>query len=200
MSEATRPRRGLGRRGWQLVAMLALLAAYLVLRQLAATPRAPALAPAAAARAPFPVDFTLPDLQGNLVRLADTRGRVVLLNFWATWCPPCRAEMPALEALHRDYQKRGLTILAISSDVEGEKAVAPFVRRYGLTFTVLLDPRNTLGERLQVRGLPTTYLLDKAGRIAAYEVGIRDWNGSKMRRFLEALLAEEAPLDGASDS
>jgi thiol-disulfide isomerase/thioredoxin len=84
--------------------------------------------------------MALPNLQGKTVRLTDLREKVVLINFWATWCDPCRAEMPSMHALYQDYRDKGFEILAISIDVQGKDVVAPFVDAYGLTFPILLDP------------------------------------------------------------
>ncbi len=172
--------------------VLLLLAMYLLLQRMGYLLSAPAIsAGEARERLPFSVDFTLPDLDGKSVRLSDLRGRVVLINFWATWCPPCRAEMPSMNDLYKDYRDKGLEILAISIDVDGRRVVAPFVEKYGLTFPVLLDPKMDVGSRIQVRGIPSTYLLDKQGRVAGLEVGPRDWNRSSLRRLLDELLAEE---------
>jgi peroxiredoxin len=144
------------------------------------------------ARKPFPVDFTLPDLQDQPVRLSDRRGQVVLLNFWATWCPPCRAEMPTMNALYQDYREKGFDILAISRDTRGKEVVVPFVEWLRLTFPVLLDPRNVVGTQVQVQMLPSSYLLDKQGRVVGLELGARDWNEAAMRQLLDRLLAEDA--------
>jgi peroxiredoxin len=177
----------------KLMVVLFCVVAYLALQRLGYLLSAPAITPGEAqARKPFAVDFTLPDLQGNAVRLSDLRGQVVLLNFWATWCPPCRAEMPSMHALYQEYREKGLEILAISSDVRGKEIVAPFIARLGLTFPVLLDPRNVVGSQLWVQGLPTSYVLDKQGRVAGLEIGARDWNKAAIRRLLEQLLAEDA--------
>ena len=176
----------------KLTLVVFFLLAYLLLQRLGYLLSALAISPGETqARQPFAVDFTLPDLQGNAVGLSDLRGQVVLLNFWATWCPPCRAEMPSMQALYKDYREKGFAILAISSDAGGKGSVAPFVERLELTFPVLLDPRNVVGTRLQVLGIPTSYLLDKQGRLAGVEVGARNWNADKMRRLLDRLLAEE---------
>jgi cytochrome c biogenesis protein CcmG/thiol:disulfide interchange protein DsbE len=143
-------------------------------------------------RVPFTVDFPLPDVQGHVVRLSDLRGRPVLLNFWATWCSPCREEMPSMNALYKDYQAKGLAMVAIAIDDGGKRVVAPFIQAYGLTFPVLLDPQNMLGTRLQMLGIPTSYLLDKRGRIAIdFASGARNWNTRTMRHLVEQLLAEE---------
>ena len=142
-------------------------------------------------RALFTVDFTLPDVQGNLVRLSDLRGQPVLLNIWATWCYPCRVEMPSINALYQDYQAKGLAIVAIATDQEGKPIVAPFLQAYRLTFPVLLDPQNMVGTQLQVPGIPISYLLDKRGRVIDLVIGARDWHSRKIRHLVEQLLAEE---------
>ncbi len=92
--------------------------------------------------------------------------------------------------VYKDYRNKGFEILAIAGDVEGKRIVAPFVRKYGFIFPVLLDPRNDVGTRLGVRGIPTSYLLDKRGRIAGMEVGAKNWNRKSVRRLLDKLLAE----------
>jgi peroxiredoxin len=177
--------------GLKIAAVVLLIGAYVVLQHLASQPQAPAIAPdEPRARTLFPADFTLPEVRGNATRLADFRGWVVLVNFWATWCSPCRTEMPSMQALYQDYQHKGFTILAISSDAQGADVVGPFVQAYQLTFPVLLDPQNTVGTRLHVRGIPTSYLLDKQGRIAGMEMGAKNWNSPKIRQRLDLLLAE----------
>jgi thiol-disulfide isomerase/thioredoxin len=134
--------------------------------------------------------FTLPDLSGKMVRLEDFRGSVVLLNFFATWCGPCREEMPGLEQLYRAYARKGLVVVGISSDVQGQEVVAPFVKQYGLSFPVLLDPKDTLSQPYRIRGIPTIYLLDRHGRVAGMHVGGADWNGPAAHALIEQLLQE----------
>jgi peroxiredoxin len=135
--------------------------------------------------------FVLPGLGGTPVHLSDHRGRVVLLNFWATWCPPCRAEMPSMEKLYQAYRDRGLVILAISGDRAGTQVVESFVEELGLTFLIVLDPADEVFAQYGVRGLPTSYLLDRRGRIVSAEAGARDWNSKAARQVVEALLREE---------
>ena len=176
----------------KLTTVLLLIAAFLVLQRFGYFLRTPAIAPGEVeTREAFPLDFTLADLQGQVIRLSDLRGQVVLLNFWATWCPPCRAEMPSMQALYQKYREQGLAILAISSDVEGKDRVAPFIEKRGFSFPVLVDPRNVVGTRVRVGGIPTSYLLDKQGRVVGRDVGARNWNSAKMRRRIDQLLAEE---------
>jgi thiol-disulfide isomerase/thioredoxin len=142
-------------------------------------------------RVSFQVPFELPDVEGRLVRLTDLRGRPVLINIWATWCSPCREEMPSMNALYKDYRAKGLAMVAIALDLGGKAVVVPFIQAQGLTFPVLLDPQNLVGTQLQVPGIPTSYLLDKWGRIISLVTGARDWNNRKIRHLVEQLLAEE---------
>jgi cytochrome c biogenesis protein CcmG/thiol:disulfide interchange protein DsbE len=178
--------------GFRIAVVVLLVVAYLVIYKMTAMLREPAMAlPAPEERTPFRVDFTLPDVQGHLVRLADLRGRPVLVNIWATWCYPCREEMPSMNALYKDYSAKGLAIVAIATDTGGKPVVAPFIQAHGLTFPVLLDPQDMVGRQLQVPGIPTSYLLDKRGRIISLVIGARDWNSRHMRHLVEQLLAEE---------
>ncbi len=135
-------------------------------------------------------NFTLPDLSGNPIRLSDLKGKVLLLNFFATWCAPCRDEMPSLEALFQANQNKDFLILGISRDVEGKKAVAPFMKEYGLTFPVVLDPEMRAFQLYFIRAIPVTYLLDRQGRIAGMHTGVADWNSSEAQALIDQLLQE----------
>jgi peroxiredoxin len=135
-------------------------------------------------------DFTF-TLDGKPAKLSDLRGKVVVLNFWATWCPPCRAEMPSMEALYQAYRNQGLVILAISSDRAGRSVVESFVQDRGVTFPILLDPDGEVFALYGVRGLPTSYLLDRRQRAFSADVGARDWSGKVARQVVETLLKEE---------
>ncbi len=186
-------------KGWEITAALVLIGTFLVLQQLASRPKSPSiiLSPPDS-RQPFPLDFRLSDLNGDTVRLSDFRGNVVLLNFWATWCYPCRTEMPSMNAVYQDYRGKEFVVLAIASDAQGKEVVSPFVEEYDLTFPVLLDPQDVVGRRLQISGIPTTYLLDKHGRIAGVESGAQNWNSSKVHRLLDSLIAETKAAQPAS--
>jgi peroxiredoxin len=141
----------------------------------------------------FGLDVSLPTLQGDMLRLADLRGQVVLLNVWATWCYPCRAEMPAMAALYRRYGPHpGFTIVAVANDPQGREVVKPFAEAHDLPFPILLDATNSLAVQLELPGIPTSYLLDQQGRIVLREVGQRDWNHPDMHRLLDVLLADAA--------
>lgn len=133
-------------------------------------------------------DFTVPGLTPPHLSLSSFKGQVVFLNFWATWCPPCREEMPSMERLYRRYKARGLTILAISIDSRGAEVVAPFVKHFGLTFPIGLDPKTEVANQYLLRALPTTALIDRGGRIAAWAFGARGWDSSAAHAVIEALL------------
>jgi len=171
--------------------VLLVVVCLIVYRRVALLGGPPIALPTPQERAFFTVDFILPDIAGNVVRLSDLRGRPVLINIWATWCYPCRVEMPSMNALYQDYHAKGLAIVAIATDAEGKPVVVPFLQTYRLAFTVLLDPQNMLGAQLQMPGLPTSYLLDKRGRIVGFEIGARDWNSRPIRHLLDQLLAED---------
>ena len=115
-------------------------------------------------------DFTLTSLAGNAVHLSDFRGQVVLLNGWGTWCPPCRAEMPTLNAFYRLHQAQGFQLLAINAGEE-RAAVASFIAQTGFTFPVLLDPGERVLSSLGTRGLPTTYIIGRDGILKSIHVG-----------------------------
>src|SRR5262249_21192180 len=140
-------------RGLKIAVVTAALgvAAVLTVGALQCRAPAPAIAP----------DFAVPDLDGQAVRLSNYRGKVVLLNLWATWCPPCREEMPSMERLFRQLRDRGFVLLAVSQDEAGRAAVDPFVRDMGLTFPVLVDPQHQVGDRYQVWGYPESFIIDR---------------------------------------
>ncbi len=115
-------------------------------------------------------DFTLQDLNGNNVRLSDYRGKVVLLEFWATWCPPCRASIPGIEKLYNDYKNKGLVVLAVSVDEDGWDQVRSFISSNGISYTVLKGD-NDVEKNYQVRTIPMMLILDKDGRISKRYLG-----------------------------
>jgi peroxiredoxin len=182
----------------KLVILCLILAVYGVWRWAASRPteRDFILTPAEK-RQPFAIDMTLPALHGPSYQLSKLQGQVVLLNFWATWCYPCRVEMPSMQALYDTYRHAGFTILAIASDAQGQRVVGPFAETHQLTFPILLDAHNALGARLPLTGIPTSYLLDKHSRIAGLEIGVRDWNSPSVRQVIETLLEELPPPDGS---
>ena len=136
-------------------------------------------------------DFTLKDLQGRPVSLKDFRGKVVFLNFWATWCPPCGLEMPAMEDLHKDFANQGLVILAINYRERPEE-IKTFFTQHHLTFTTLLDKEAEVFGLYQAWSLPTTYLISKHGEIVGKVVGYRDWHSEQAKAFFRQLLEDKA--------
>jgi peroxiredoxin len=132
-------------------------------------------------------DLELPDLTGQTVRIRDLRGQVVLLNFWATWCAPCRDEMPALEVLARELGPRGLAVLGVNYK-ESRRQVQAFVREQKLSFPVLLDEAGEVAKRYQVFALPVTVLVNRQGKVAGTVLGMRDWVAPDARAYLDRLL------------
>ncbi len=124
-------------------------------------------------------------------RLADYRGQVVMINVWATWCLPCRVEMPSIEALHKSYGSKGLKILAVSIDDPGtDSTIRAFVKQYGLTFEVLHDPKGKISDLYDIGGYPETFIVGKDGVIRKKLMQATDWNSPEARGLVERLLAE----------
>ena len=119
-------------------------------------------------------DFTLSDLQGRTWHLRDLRGKVVLVNFWATWCPPCRKEMPDLDALYNKFKDQGFVVLAIS-DEEAAK-VTPFITGHRITYPVMLDPGRKVNDAFVVEGIPKSFVYDRSGKMVAQSIDMRTKN------------------------
>ncbi len=120
-------------------------------------------------------DFSLPDIDGEKHSLSDYRGKVLIVNFWATWCPPCRAEMPSMERAWKRYQGRGLVIVAVNVG-EGEDAIFQFTAEHPVTFPIVLDEDSKVVTDWGVRGLPTTFVVDPQGRVVYRAIGGREWD------------------------
>lgn len=133
-------------------------------------------------------DFELPALNGDYIRLSSYRGKVVFLNIWATWCPPCREEMPSMESLYRTLKGRNFEMLAVSIDREGGKAVGPFVTKYRLTFPVLLDPDNKTYRLYGLTGVPETFIVDKNGAVLMKIVGSQDWMKKEWLDYFDRII------------
>lgn len=131
--------------------------------------------------------FTLRDLNGKGVKLEDHRGKVVFLNFWATWCPPCREEMPSMEKLYIEFRDRDFTMLAIDLREDTEK-VRAFKERFELSFPILLDSDGSVGSRYGVRSIPTTYLINQEGYVIGAALGPRDWASRESFELIDHLL------------
>jgi thiol-disulfide isomerase/thioredoxin len=137
-------------------------------------------------------DFTLQDMDGESHTLSDYRGKVVMLNFWATWCPPCRREIPSMESIYQDLQKEGFVVLA-ANEFEDPDHVFAYTGQLSVfpTFPVLFDSDSKVSQLYNVKGLPTTVLIDKQGRVVYRAVGGRDFDHPAVREIVHNLLAAE---------
>jgi peroxiredoxin len=134
-------------------------------------------------------DFSLHDLDDRPYRLSDFRGKVVFLNFWATWCQPCREEMPSMEILNKNFAKDGLVILAVSIDrVTTTKDIPPFVKSMNLTFPILIDSWGKTDKPYKRMGVPETFIIDQEGIIREIVIGPRDWTRLDSLQVLTKLL------------
>lgn len=135
-------------------------------------------------------DFTLDLLGGGQVTLSELRGQAVMINIWATWCPPCREEMPAIQTVYDDYKTQGLVVLAVNTtNQDSEADAAAFMDEYNLTFPVPLDRTGSVSQRYQLRGLPSTYFVDREGIIRTVVVG-GPMSESFIRSNVEKIIGE----------
>lgn len=143
-----------------------------------------------AALSSFPApDFQLQDLNGRTHRLSDYRGKVVFLNLWATWCPPCRQEMPSMEQLYRRLQGQGFVMLAVSQDEDPRESVRPFVDQMHLSFPILLDPEGKIPPKYGVTGYPETFVIDPSGAVIDHVIGPREWDSEQSFGYFSDLIA-----------
>lgn len=131
--------------------------------------------------------FTLKDLNGKEMKLEDHRGKIVFINFWATWCPPCRDEMPSMEKLYTEFKGSDFTMLAVDLR-EGAKKVRAFKERFKLNFPILLDSDGRVGSEYGVRSIPTTYLIDREGYVVGGALGARDWGSREAFELVDHLI------------
>ncbi len=135
------------------------------------------------------LNFTLEHLNGTTSSLHDFSGKVVLLNFWATWCLPCIQEMPDMERLWQQYKDAGLVVLGVSNDDAGKrKRVETFIDRVNLSFPILLDPDSTVSNLYDVSAIPVSYLISREGILLAKIVGVREWASPESFTLIEHLL------------
>lgn len=132
-------------------------------------------------------DFTLRDLDGQEVRLSSLQGKVVLLNFWATWCPPCREEVPSMVKLNRAMAGKPFQMLAVSIDEGGREAVAGYFKASGSTLPALLDTDRSVGRSYGITGVPETFVIDGKGVILKKVIGPMDWSDPEVIRYLDGL-------------
>lgn len=144
-------------------------------------------------------DFSLTDATGKTIRLSDLRGRPVLVNVWASWCTPCRAEMPAMQRLYQEYQQRGLEILAVNSTSQDNRDNAQsFADQLGLTFPILYDDLGDVAKLYQVQSLPSSFFIDAAGKVHQVVIG-GPMAEALLRVRIEQLFEQITPQPGASN-
>ncbi len=137
------------------------------------------------------VDFTLQDSQGNTHRLHEQHGKVVMLNFWATWCPPCIHEMPMMDQVLQSYTQQPFVLWAVNMQ-ESAKDVAKFMQQKSFHFPALVDSKGEIAAKYMVRGLPTTYVIDCRGKMLGYAIGMLQWNSKATATLVETLLRHTA--------
>jgi len=133
-------------------------------------------------------NFRLRDLEGIVVALSQLRGKVVLVNFWATWCGPCRVEMPAMEQLYRTFSRDEFEILAVSTDAQGVAVTRPFQQEMGLTFPILHDAEFRVGLAYGARTLPMSFVVDRSGMVRQKIPGARDWISPEAKELIRTLI------------
>ena len=133
-------------------------------------------------------NFQLRDMNGQVISLSDLRGKVVLLNFWATWCGPCRIEMPAMERLYRTFDRKDFEILAVSTDAQGVVVTRPFQQENQLSFPILHDSDFRVGLSYGARTLPMTFMVDRQGIVRQQIFGARDWQAAEAHQLIKMLM------------
>jgi peroxiredoxin len=173
----------IGMRAKPLLLALALLSS-IISQQTAADEKASTLHPVA--DRPMAPDFALPDMDGTIHRLSEYRGQVVIVNFWATWCPPCREEMPSMQRAWEQLKDEDIVILAIDVG-EDEDTIFTFTADYPVEFPLLLDLDSRVIQEWPVRGLPTTFVIGPQGRIVYRTIGTREWDDAALLDTLRDL-------------
>ena len=135
-------------------------------------------------------DVFLEDLNGDKVGIRQFKGKIILLNFWATWCAPCKEEMSGLEVLHQKFKEKDFVLLTISVDYGGVKSVHEFMNKHHYTFPVLLDPKCEALDLFKVKGIPTTIIIDKKGRMIGRAIGPRNWESPEVISLINLLIAK----------
>ena len=133
-------------------------------------------------------EFRVATPDNRQLALSEYKGRVVFLNFWATWCKPCEEEMPSMERLHQRWKHKGLVVLALSEDADGATVVAPYLKKHNLTFPVGLDPKMSVAGLYGVWAIPSTFIIDKKGNRALFANGPREWDGPHAHALFQSLL------------
>lgn len=135
-------------------------------------------------------DFSLEDLKGKKISFHHFKGRVVFLNFWATWCRPCQEEMPSMEDLYQKFKEKNFVFLTISADYGDKNLVKEFIEKHKYSFPTLIDPKNTVLDLYGVKGIPTTFLIDKKGKLIGKAVGPRNWKSEEITTILNRMIEE----------
>lgn len=133
-------------------------------------------------------NLTIQDVNGKAIPVSEFKGKVVLINMWATWCPPCVRELPALQQLYYEHEHEGLIVIALAQDADGWKKITPFFEEYRIKLPVYLDEAQTLYRALEVRGLPTTFVMNRKGEFVAKIEGFTDWLHPDKTVYIKALL------------
>ncbi len=143
-------------------------------------------------------DFSLPGVTDEEIKLSDYKGKIILLNFWATFCVPCRLEMPSLQALSEKYHNDDVEIIAISVDHGREKSVKKWIKKNKLDFPIALEGQEA-GNIYEVSALPVTFIIGKQGQLIGRILGEREWNNEETTQFIESLLLKEAAYTVSSE-
>lgn len=182
------------KRRWEILMVVSLAAAIMwtVISRVPSAVGAPLSSSPSPREGFLAPDFSLDTLQGEQIKLSDLRGKIVVVNFWATWCLPCRAETPALEKTYEQYKDSGVVILGVNlTDQDSLRDVESFVQEFELTYPILLDRDGGVGFLYQIQGLPTTFFINREGIIRTVVVG-GPMSETFVRSKIEALL-KEAP-------
>ncbi len=137
-------------------------------------------------------NFTLADAQGQKYTLSELQGKAVLVNFWATWCPPCREEMPAIQGYYQKYQAQGLVVLGVNATNQDYPLnVVPFVQQNGLSFPILLDETGDIGRKYELRSLPSSFFINRDGTVAEVVIG-GPMSGALLQTYIEEIVRSKA--------
>lgn len=134
-------------------------------------------------------EFNLEDQDGNFLKMSDYKGKVVIVNFWATWCPPCREEMPSMERLYREFESQGLVMLAVNVEANGKQMVAKFLQKTPHSFPILLDSDNIAQNAYGVFRFPESYIIDRNGVVVEKIIGGRDWMSGSIFKLIKFLIS-----------
>jgi peroxiredoxin len=173
-----------------IIVLIVILVGILILLQTKDSFYHPSSVPRLTKGRPAP-NFSLAGLGGQKVSLTDYKGKVILLNIWATWCPPCVEEMPSMEKLYQELGGDGFEILAVSIDESGAQDVLPFMKKHKLSFPALIDPEGTIKSLYKTTGVPESFVIDKDGTLLEIVIGPRDWSAPEVIRYFRNLIGRD---------